>query len=872
MRLLSIALLWISAVWAEAITVDLKPGTEVNGLSEARDAVRTARSAGDRSPAVVRVHDGVYQLDGLVTFEPQDSDITYEAVPGASPVFVGGRKITGFKVGPGGIWSVTLREAATSAGRFEILWVNGNRAIRARTPNEGFIQAVSQPSTPIAGLPYNNDPSHTLLQIKPEDATVLKGLSPEELREVNAVAYHTWDVNRHRVAGVRFEDGVLQFTGGGGYPFFQPEPYQRLHFENFRGALDQPGEWFLALDGTLSYMPRPGESPDTAEVWVPSAPGWLVFEGAPKEDKYVEKVTFRGIAFRYQGYILNEKGAFFGQAESALGAAIEANGARNITFEKCEFSRTGTNAMWFRHGCSDIVVRDCWLHDLGAGGVKIGDPGVRDDGPEQTRRVTVENSIIHSGGRYFMAGIGVTIFHASDCTIRHCDIGDFYYSAISIGWTWGYAATNCARNVVENCHLHHLGWGILSDMAAVYTLGPQPGTAIRGCHIHDIGVSSYGGWGMYNDEGSTGILWENNLVHHTQDAGYHQHYGRGNVVRNNIIAYCNSEHVRRSKPEDQLAFSFERNIVLLGDGKLFAQLNRNWLDGRVALHENLYWKPDGPIRDFAGKTWDEWRALGQDTRSVVADPKFKDPAKGDWTLASDSPALQIGFVPFDWRKAGVQGSDEWRRLGAREFPPMKFGTKPKAAPLALSDDFENTAVGQKPSRARAGGQAQIAVAAVPASSGKQALQLTDTPTTEPQFDPHFYYSPDHASGVTKLAFSVRMEAAYHLLVEWRDDAEPYHSGPMLMLADGAISANGRKLADLPPETWVRVEMTAGLGEQSDGTWTCAITLPGKEPQKFEGLKFAHPSMKRLDWLGFISPGKPQARCWLDDMVIENRPK
>jgi hypothetical protein len=127
-------------------------------------------------------------------------------------------------------------------------------------------------------------------------------------------------------------------------------------------------------------------------------------------------------------------------------------------------------------------------------------------------------------------------------------------------------------------------------------------------------------------------------------------------------------------------------------------------------------------------------------------------------------------------------------------------------------------------------------------------------------------------GVTKLAFSVRMEAAYHLLVEWRDDAEPYHSGPMLTLADGAISANGRKLADLPAEAWIRVEMTAGLGEQSDGTWTCSIALPGKELQKFEGLKFAHPSMKRLDWLGFISPGKPQARCWLDDMVIENRPK
>ena len=169
---------------------------------------------------------------------------------------------------------------------------------------------------------------------------------------------------------------------------------------------------------------------------------------------------------------------------------------------------------------------------------------------------------------------------------------------------------------------------------------------------------------MYNDEGSTGILWENNLIHDTKDAGYHQHYGRGNIVRNNIIAFCREEHVRRSRPEEFFAFAFEHNIVLLGPGALFAQTDQNWHDGRVDLHDNLYWKPDGPIKNFAGKSWADWQFSGEDTGSLVADPLFVDPAHGDWTLRPESPALKLGFVPFDWRKAGVTGDEAWKELAA----------------------------------------------------------------------------------------------------------------------------------------------------------------------------------------------------------------
>lgn len=48
----------------------------------------------------------------------------------------------------------------------------------------------------------------------------------------------------------------------------------------------------------------------------------------------------------------------------------------------------------------------------------------------------------------------------------------------------------------------------------------------------------------------------------------------------------------------------------------------------------------------------EWRAAGMDKGSVIADPLFMDPGKSDFRLRKHSPALKIGFVPFDLAAVG----------------------------------------------------------------------------------------------------------------------------------------------------------------------------------------------------------------------------
>ena len=86
-RALALLPLVLCTTLAHALTIEVAPGGAVNSLAAARDAVRAARAKDDKSEMRVVVAAGTYALTEPVVFEPQDSGVTYEAAPGAQPVF-----------------------------------------------------------------------------------------------------------------------------------------------------------------------------------------------------------------------------------------------------------------------------------------------------------------------------------------------------------------------------------------------------------------------------------------------------------------------------------------------------------------------------------------------------------------------------------------------------------------------------------------------------------------------------------------------------------------------------------------------------------------------------------------------------------------
>jgi parallel beta-helix repeat protein len=606
--------------WSGRLPEPNAQGTDgpLPSLVTARDAARAMRSRGTSEPVTIFIRGGAYVLSQPFVLLPEDSDTTYAAYLNERPVISGGQRIDGWKKTKGAIW------IAPAPRYFRQLFVNGRRAQRARTPNNGFfrIEGPSSQDKPFQLKFRGND-------IRQEWA---------ERGDVEVVAMLAWADIRMPIVQVNEETHVATLTG-------EPrrsnkEKDARYYIENAPDALDSPGEWYLdRKSSTVSYWTMPGEDLSRDEVIAPALLQLVRLEGKPERGQFVRNVSFRGLDFRFTDWDMTPHGYADTQAASAVGAVLEAVGAENVTVENCTFLHHGSYAIWFGRGSRRNQVTGTEIFDMGAGGIRLGDLKQSQNEAEQNSNNVVRDNHIHDLGLVYCPAVGVFIAQSNRNTVSHNHIHNLFYTAISAGWTWGYGPNQSKGNRIEYNHLHHIGQDMLSDMGAIYTLGVQPGTLIRNNLIHDVSSFTYGGWGIYPDEGSSDMVIENNIVYGCKSAGFHQHYGARNLVRNNIFAFNKEQEVMRSKAEDHLSFTFEGNIVYFDQGRL---LGGNWTGDQYRFNRNVYYDARG------GKIY----LTGQDTQSVIADPLFVNAGNYDFRLRPNSPALRLGFKPIDLKDVG----------------------------------------------------------------------------------------------------------------------------------------------------------------------------------------------------------------------------
>lgn len=846
-------------------------------IGRAQQVVRQLRTAGKPAQPITVFLRGVHRLAAPVVFTPEDSGseqapVTYAAQPGQRPVLSGGRVVAGWKKGSGDVWTVELPEVRAGKWYFRQLFVDQRRACRARSPNDGFLRVEGLVDAK-PGARWNEGVDR--FRFRPGDLQAWSSL-----QDVEVVVWHSWNTSRVRVASVDREKSVVRFTGPTVFRPLAWDPAQRYQVENARELLDSPGEWYLdRSSGVLSYWPLSGEDMTKAQVVAPVLEELVRLDGDPDKGRFVEHVRLMGLSLEHADWTLPDKGYGDPQAAVTVPAVVSAKGARHVTIEECEIAHVGTYGVWFSRGCKHNRIAQNHIHDLGAGAVRIGEPAMPPSDETESSHNVVTNNYLHDGGHVYPGAVGVWLAQASHNEISHNEIHSFDYTGISVGWNWSFAPNRTSHNRIEQNHVHHVVRGMLSDAGGIYTLGVQTGTVIRGNVFHDI--FPYAGspamaWGIYFDQGSSGLLVENNVVYHTLTGGLMGATSPGTVVRNNVFALSAWQAVWRWAWQKEPATVVERNIFYLTQGELF-HADGGSSDFKSQWDHNVYWRADGRPMDFYEQAFDEWQAHGVDRHSLVADPQFVDPDRFDFRLKPGSPALKLGIQSIDTSRVGLFGPAQWVNLPKQaQFAPTVL-PKPSTGsePTPIDDDFEKTPVGQSPAAAKLfeeGRGDSIRVTNETAASGKHSLKLTDAPGLEHAFNPHLFYAPHFREGRAVLSFDVRREKGAVLGHEWRDAAHPYRVGPSLLIdAGGKLRAGGKALADVPAGAWCHVEIVCQLGRRATGTYDLTLAVPGQAAQPFRSLACGAAKFNRLEWLGFTSLATSKTALYLDNVKLSLAP-
>ena len=792
------------ALSSAAADVRVSPGSG-HSLAQSVEILR-AKGGG-----VVELSDGVHELDATLELTAADRHLAFVAAPGTRPVISAGRRISSWRVDGRGWWHAAVGQDVGAQ-----FYVNGQRRMRPFLPRRGYF--------------YIREAAPDELRAPTEAAYLKLGDFPAgDNPAMEFCLFHSWKMSRSRILAYDAKTGLVRIgIKKMTHDFDAPSSERWYRLDNVKSALGEPGDWYHdSAAGELTYVPLPGETPESCTCVVSRLPAAVHVSGA-------DDIVFRGIDFAYADDRVRdtEQNQLPQSAAYKLGmvSVVQAKGVR---FEDCAFLHCGAYGLALVKGTQDSGARRCDFVDVGCGGVRIGDGYDYSPADGIVERCFVERCRLEHGGRVDPTGPGILVCHARLTRLQHNDIHDFYYSGISCGWGWSFNIT-ARDNLIEHNDISQIGRHVLSDMGGIYTLSRQPGTKIRFNRIRDVTRARYGAFGLYFDSGSSLITATDNLVENSQDHSWFQaDLSASNVVERNVFAGAHAtqlnfgNRVTKAQPT-----RFAHNDVVWSRGLL---LCGNAQPTAIELEDNICFRsaevPPVKLKDgFA------YAPQGAGLRHQLPVPE----------VGSGRPARNVPPVPDVWTAA----------------PP-----RPE---LPLAEDFEQVPVGEgwpKWHNSNEKHPETIRVVEGDAAQGTRSVEFTQTLTA---WRPHVYRGISREQGPQRISFAFRQEPGAAFYFEVRDGAlHAAVNGPNLQVGkDGMLYGRGGALGKVPQNTWIRVELSFVLGtDRRDDTYAVKVWVPGeKEARVYPSIPVSR-HFRTIGWVGFMSNAHEGARFRIDDFRV-----
>ena len=681
-------------------------------LVRARDELRLLKTAGKlRDGAVVNLRAGTYRLTEALALGPQDagtphSPIVWRAYRNEKVSLNAALAVNGLKPWKKQIMVADLKGILLGKGAVRQLFFRGERQVMARYPNV-------DPGDPHFGqwayilasetaLATNRSASDKIPRVKDHFTATSDVIKPEWKSSFAGaeIAIHPaygWAWNIVPVKSVDDETDTIWLSRPVTYGLMVGDRY---FVQNLLAELDAPGEWYFDRDQAKLYF-WPSADLTSGEVSIPVAESLIVANGA--DHVILRGLTLEGcrgnavtltncIGSLVASCTIRNTGRWGvsivgGRQTGATGNDIYATGAGGVTINAGD-RKTLTSG--------DCYADNNYIHHIAAiertyrGGVKLAGVGNR-----------ASHNLIHD---CYHQGIGVggndhvveynVIHHTNlgseDTGALYMSSRDFTQRGTVIRYNvfhhvGGFGKSNSwnpVRNGQVEFHYPGFTWGVYLD-------APEVGCTVFGNLLYSVPVC-----GLFNHEGRDN-RWENNVI---IDAPAFR-VSSGNYPDLNKLSYSYIQALRdkggydtylqhypeldtyTEQPESHHTCApgtFARNIIYYtaNGGKTMRERNKtSWANGQLVWtfcgsraafagfefdNNCLYAPPELPLkfsltlRPGAAQMldWEQWRLHGKDRHSLLADPKFVDPAGHDYRLRPDSPVLQLGFQPIPFEEIG----------------------------------------------------------------------------------------------------------------------------------------------------------------------------------------------------------------------------
>lgn len=684
---------------------DTNPGTKEAPFAtilKAKHEVRKLIKSGIDEDISVFLAGGTYTINETLVFGLNDSPennnkVIWQAVMGEEPILSSGIKIQGWEkattfpeytpeAAKGNIWVADLPE---NLGCFRTMFDGEKMLPRAKS------KSWSPPSPP-ESIPQSD--SRNVHLNKDRYALRMIKYPGNMLREWENISDIECIFNPVPWNMMLIQLESVDVTNKVGWLAFEPNSQEGtkehgafVYIENAIDYLDEPGEWCVnTLTRKVYYWPEDGKPSNNIQA--PALMELVKVEGKIRYDLDtdipVKNIHFKGITFtkgdrsvwykNHKGWGIQHDWDSFDSGN----AMLRFRGAENCSVDECRFTSSGGSGIRLDLHAQNISVTNSYIDHVGHMGILLAGygPGTKD----VNKNNLIHNNIIHHCGEVIWHGHGIFLWQSGNNKITNNWIHDVPRKAIGVAgvrcqilmkpWSDFDEASRTIRwheieaTVDSSLNAQNRYWPYLharenlikdnkatrtmlklSDGASINVSGAGVNNRVEHNFLFDLLYT-----GFRTDDWQDETVTTNNLVWNCGGPAF-IFKGHNKLINNIAVNTSKAIHLRAYPQQYFKPGAEAKNNIVVSDRPTsviyvpagwpksmnLARPGNKKMPYEFDFDYNVYWQQGA--KEFLALQQKE----GIEQHTVVADPLFYDVEKGDFRLKKRSPALKLGFVPFD---------------------------------------------------------------------------------------------------------------------------------------------------------------------------------------------------------------------------------